>query len=88
MALFCVKAVDMNTSVAHRDVTNLGYQMLIQFRELSKASPAEAAIRYDIDKRSADAINVMSHDELIVLANQGTLCFSLKLPTVRHLQPA
>lgn len=78
----------MNTSVAHHDVTNLGYQMLVQFRDLFRSSPAEAMMRYTIDKRTADAINVMSHDELLVLANQGTLCFAMQLPTSRHLQPA
>lgn len=75
----------MTVSAAHRDVTSLCYQMLVQFRELFQSSPAEAMLRYNFDKLSAESVVSMSHEELKGMAGQGLLCFSLKLPAERIL---
>ena len=72
-------------SVAHSDVRNLCYQMLAQFREMYKSSPAEAMLRYNYDSRDADKLVSMSHEELVKMADRGRLCFSLELPTERVL---
>lgn len=73
-------------SNAHRDVTNLCYQMLVQFRELFKSSPSEAMLRYNFDQASADSVLNMCHEELMALANKGILCFAWKTPTERTHQ--
>ncbi len=73
-------------SNAHRDVTNLCYQMLVQFRELFKSSPSEAMLRYNFDQASADRVLKMSHEELMELANKGILCFAWKTLTEQRTQ--
>jgi hypothetical protein len=72
-------------SQQHDDIEGLSYQMLVQFRELFKQSPAEAILRYGIGFNEGTRIASLSHDQMKKLARSGKLVFSVRLPDLASL---
>lgn len=72
-------------SPEHTDIEDLSYQMLVQFRELFRQSPAEAILRYGIGLNEGSRIASLSHEQMKKLAKSGKLVFSVRLPDLASL---
>lgn len=81
-ATFNTKLKDtcMTTPAFHKDVSFLCHQIMVQFRELYQQSPAEAMLRFRIDKAEAEKIVNFTVLEMQSIAQKGILCFQLELP--------
>lgn len=62
-------------SSIHRDVQALSLQLLLVAREVARASPAEAHLRFGLEKGEVDMLREADVEGLRTLSNQGTLTF-------------
>jgi hypothetical protein len=72
----------MSSSNAHTNVTHLNYELLVQFRELLKESPAEAGLRFHVPLDAGRKLLACTHEQLKSIASSGRLVFAFDVQDI------